>query len=34
MLEVGKIHGILGIAGQGSRVSGDLSERMSATYQG
>ena len=34
MLEVGKIHGILGGTGQGSRVSGDLSEKMSATYQG
>ena len=33
-IEVGKIHGILGVAGQGSRVSGDLSEKMSATYQG
>lgn len=31
---VGKIHGISGIAGQSSRVSGDLSEKMSATYQG
>lgn len=34
MLEVGKIHGILSVAGQGSRGSGDLSEKMSATYQG
>lgn len=31
---VGKTHGILGVTGQGSRVSGDLSEKMSATYQG
>lgn len=31
---VGKIHGILGITGQNSRVSGVLSEKMSATYQG
>lgn len=30
---VGKIHGILGVAGQGSRVSARLSEKMSATYQ-
>ena len=33
-LVVGKIHGISGIAGQSSRVSGVLSEKMSATYQG
>ena len=33
-LVVGKIHEILGVAGQGSRISGDLSEKMSATYQG
>lgn len=30
-LEGGKIHGILGATGQDSRVSGDLSEKMSAT---
>lgn len=33
-LVVSKIHGIWGVAGQSRRVSGDLSERMSATYQG
>ena len=33
-LEVGKIHGILGVTGQGGLVSGNLSEKMSATYQG
>ena len=33
-LVVGKIHGIWGGTGQGGRVSGDLSEKMSATYQG
>lgn len=31
---VGKTHGILAVTGQSSRVSGDLSEKMSATYQG
>lgn len=31
---VGKIHGIWGVAGQGGRVSEEVSERMSATYQG
>lgn len=33
-LVVSKIHGIWGVAGQSRRVSGDLSERISATYQG
>ena len=33
-LVVGKIHGILTVTGLSSRVSGDLSEKMSATYQG
>lgn len=31
---VSKTHGILGVAGQSRRVSGDLSEKMSATYKG
>lgn len=31
---VGKLHGISDVTGQNSRVSGVLSEKMSATYQG
>ncbi len=32
-LEVGKIHGILGVTGLSSRVLDDLSGKISATYQ-
>ena len=31
---VSEIHEITGVAGQSRWVSGDLSEKMSATYQG
>ena len=31
---VSKTHGILGGTGQSRQVSGELSEKMSATYQG